>query len=110
MPPDDDRCKDVVSSLAKVQNKKKGKLYEHARKFQDVWIAHLPWVELVFDEKGQVLGLLYGVYICGREDKLLIFKLNNLLKHQGHHKAKVPCPRLMSVAFTTTKALSMRVE
>jgi hypothetical protein len=52
--PNDDRCKDVVGSTKKVLNKKKGKLYEHARKFQDVWIARLPWVESVFDEKGQV--------------------------------------------------------
>jgi hypothetical protein len=54
VPHDDDRCKDVVGSIAKVLNKKKGKLYEHARKFQDVWIGLLPWVELVFDEKGQL--------------------------------------------------------
>jgi len=36
VPPDDDRRKDVVNSIRKVLNKKKGKLYEHAWKFQDV--------------------------------------------------------------------------
>jgi hypothetical protein len=41
-----------------------------------------------------VLGLFYGVYICGREKKLLALKLNNLLKHQGHHKAKVSMPEV----------------
>ncbi len=35
-------------------NKKKQKLYDHARKFQDVWTSCLPWVELMFDDKGQV--------------------------------------------------------
>jgi hypothetical protein len=54
VPPDDDKRKDVVNLVGKFLNKKKGKLYEHAWKFQDVWIARLPCVELVFDEKGQV--------------------------------------------------------
>jgi len=37
VPLDDDRHKDVVNSARKkVLNKKKGKLYEHAWKFQDV--------------------------------------------------------------------------
>jgi hypothetical protein len=43
----------------------------------------------VWWKRPSVLGLLYSVYICGREEKLLALKLNNLLKHQGHHKAKV---------------------
>jgi hypothetical protein len=39
---DDDKCKDVVvSSIKKGPNKNKQKLYEHAWKFQDVWIACL---------------------------------------------------------------------
>jgi hypothetical protein len=37
---------------------------------------------------------MYGVYICGREHKLLALKLNNLLKNQGHHKAKVSMPEV----------------
>jgi hypothetical protein len=53
VPPDYDKCKDVVNAVGKILNKK-GKLYEHAWKFQDVWTARLPCVELVFDEKGQV--------------------------------------------------------
>jgi hypothetical protein len=50
---DGDRCKDVVvSSIEKGPDNKKWKLYKHTQKFQDVWIAHLPWAKPVFDEKG----------------------------------------------------------
>ncbi len=52
--PDDDKCKYVIGSTKIGPNKKKQKLYEHARKFQDVWTIHSPWVELMFDDKGQV--------------------------------------------------------
>jgi hypothetical protein len=52
--PNDDKCKNVVGSTRIGPNKKKQKLYEHAQKFQDVWIVRLPWVELMFDEKGQI--------------------------------------------------------
>jgi hypothetical protein len=34
--------------------KKKCKLYEKSKKFQDIWTTKLPWAEIVFDEKGEV--------------------------------------------------------
>jgi hypothetical protein len=40
--------------LCKQNFKKKGKLYESSQKFQDAWIVHLPWVESIVDDKGEV--------------------------------------------------------
>ncbi len=38
----------------KYEQRKKCKLHERSKKFQDTWKAKLPWVEFVFDEKGGV--------------------------------------------------------
>jgi len=38
----------------KDEQRKKCKLHERSKKFQDTWKAKLPWVEFVFDEKGGV--------------------------------------------------------
>jgi hypothetical protein len=40
------------------------------------------------------LGLLYGMYICGRKKKLQAPKLDSLFKHQSHCKAKVSMLRV----------------
>jgi hypothetical protein len=37
----------------KDEQKKKHKLHEGSRKFQDTWMTKLPWVESMFDEKGE---------------------------------------------------------
>jgi hypothetical protein len=38
----------------KDEQRKKHKFYEGFKKFQDTWMSKLPWVEFVFDEKGEV--------------------------------------------------------
>jgi len=38
----------------KDEQRKKHKLHEGSRKFQDTWKVKLPWVESMFDEKGEV--------------------------------------------------------
>jgi hypothetical protein len=38
----------------KDEQRKKHKLYERSRKFQDTWMTKLPWADFVFDEKGEV--------------------------------------------------------
>jgi hypothetical protein len=38
----------------KDEQRKKRKLNERSRKFQDTWMTKLPWIEFVFDEKGEV--------------------------------------------------------
>jgi hypothetical protein len=43
----------LMMSLDKVKRKKRRKMYDEARKFQDVWTTQLPWAKLVFDEQGQ---------------------------------------------------------
>jgi hypothetical protein len=49
----DDRGKTiVVDSARKTPNRKKRKLYEHVRKFQDTWTTWLPWAKSVFDDNG----------------------------------------------------------
>jgi hypothetical protein len=56
-----------------------------------VWIFCLPWVELMFNEKGARMHHVHCMVCTFVEGKKKIVgpKLNNLLKHQGHHKAKV---------------------
>ncbi len=34
--------------------RKKSKLCEKSRKFQDTWTTKLPWADSMFDEKGEV--------------------------------------------------------
>ncbi len=38
----------------KNEQRKKCKLYERSRKFQDTWTTKLPWAKSMFDEKGEV--------------------------------------------------------
>ncbi len=38
----------------KGEQRNKQKLYEGSMKFQDIRMSKLPWIEFVFDEKGEV--------------------------------------------------------
>jgi hypothetical protein len=50
----------------------------------------LPWVESILDEKGEIHYVWCKIYTFAKgKQKLLAPKFNNLLKHQGHKKAKV---------------------
>ncbi len=60
--------------------------------------------KLMFDEKGQVPWV--HCMVCTfveKKEKLLAPKLNNLLKHQGHYKAKVSMPRVNANSFYFNK-------
>jgi hypothetical protein len=37
----------------KNEQRKKCKLYERSKKFQNTWTTKLPWAKFVFDEKGE---------------------------------------------------------
>ncbi len=43
-------CEDLCNQIPP----KKRKLYDSSQKFQDAWIAHLPWEKSIVDEKGLV--------------------------------------------------------
>ncbi len=79
-----------LKMVKKDEQRKKCKLYERFRKFQDTWMIELPWAKFVFDEKGEVQQVWCKVYtfIEGKQ-KLPAPKLDSLLKHQGRQKAKV---------------------
>jgi hypothetical protein len=50
---DNDKGKNVVDdATGKGQEKKKRKMHDKVRKFENAWTTRLPWVELVFDEQG----------------------------------------------------------
>jgi len=52
---DNDKGKNVLDEVVrKGQDKKRRKMYDKVRKFQDAWTTQLPWVESVFSEQGQV--------------------------------------------------------
>jgi hypothetical protein len=55
----------------------------------------LSWVESILDEKGQIHYVQCKIYTFfeGKQKKLAP-KFNNLLKHQGHKKAKVSMPNI----------------
>jgi hypothetical protein len=90
----------------KDEQRKKRKLNERSRKFQDTWMTKLPWIEFVFDEKGEVQQVRCRVYtyVEGKQ-KLLATKLDSLLKHQSCQKAKV----LMQDHYTSTKKIYMLI-
>ncbi len=71
-----------VENLCKQNFKKKMKLYESSRKFQVAWTTHLPWAKSIVDDKGEVhlVKCMTCTFVVGK-DKLLIPKLDNLLKH-----------------------------
>jgi len=46
----------------KDEQSNKQKLYEGSMKFQDTWMTKLPWVESMFDEKGEVQQVRCKVY------------------------------------------------
>jgi hypothetical protein len=46
----------------KDEQRNKHKLYEGSMKFQDTWMTKLPWVESMFDEKGEVQQVRCKVY------------------------------------------------
>ncbi len=49
----DSASKIELEMAKKDEQKKKHKLHEGSRKFQDTWMTKLPWVESMFDEKGE---------------------------------------------------------
>jgi len=90
----------------KYEQRKKYKLYERSRKFQDTWMTKLPWIEFVFDEKGEVQQVRCKVYtFVERKHKLLATKLDSLLKHQSCQKTEVLMPSVdaRSLYFNKTK-------
>jgi len=74
----------------KDEQRKKRKLYERSRKFQNTRTTKLPWAKSMFDEKGEVQQVQCKVCtsIEGKQ-KFLVAKFDSLLKHQGRQKAKV---------------------
>ncbi len=74
----------------KYEHRKKRKLYERSRKFQNTWMIKVSWAKFMFDEKCEVQQVWCKVYtfIEGKH-KLAAPKLDSLLKHQGRQKAKV---------------------
>jgi hypothetical protein len=65
-------------------------MYDGVWKFQDAWTTQLPWVELVFNEQGQVHYVRCRICTFDNDkEKWFTPKPNNLLKHEGCHKAKV---------------------
>jgi hypothetical protein len=65
----------------------KKKLYEGTKRFQDVWIAKLSWAKFIIDDKDleHQVRCKICTYVEGKE-KLLILKLDTLLKHGSHKK------------------------
>ncbi len=60
------------------------------RNSKNTWMTKLPWEKFVFDEKGEVQQVWCKVYtfVEGKQ-KLMVAKLDSLLKHQGCQKAKM---------------------
>jgi len=68
-------------------------LYESSKKFQDAWTTHLPWEKFVINEKGLVQQVRCKICkIVRGKEKLLAPKLDSLLKHVEHWKAKFLMP------------------
>jgi hypothetical protein len=61
------------------KTKKKRKVYEQNKLFQDFWNVKLPWLEFVMDEHRKVHQIICKVHtkIEGKE-KLMAFKLDSL--------------------------------
>jgi hypothetical protein len=78
-------CEDLTQ-----KNLKKRKLYEGAKKFQNVSITKLPWVKFMIDDKGLMQQIMCKIcsYVEGKE-KLIVPKLNSLLQHASHRKCKI---------------------
>jgi hypothetical protein len=58
----------------------------------------------VFDEKGEVQQVWCKVYTSvERKQKFLATKLDSLLKHQGHQKAKILMPIVDAKSFYSNK-------
>jgi hypothetical protein len=96
----------------KDEQKKKRKLYERSKKFQYIWMTKLPWAKFVFDEEGEVQQVQCKVctFVEGKH-KPLATKFDNLLKHQGHQKAKVLMPNVdVGSSTSTTKKLHVQNE
>jgi hypothetical protein len=90
----------------KDEQRKKRKLYEGFKKFQDTSTTKLPWAKFVFDEKGEVQQVRCKVCtsVEGKQ-KLMATKLDSLFKHQGHRKAKVPMPSVDARSFYFNKKI-----
>ncbi len=60
------------------------------RHFQDKWFMCFPWVEFVVNIRNNVHYVC--CVICSKvkgKEKLLVSKLDNLLKHVGHYKTTI---------------------
>jgi hypothetical protein len=58
-------------------------MYDGVWKFQDAWTTQLPWVELVFNEQGQVHYVRCKICtFVNDKEKWFTPKLDNLLKHE----------------------------
>jgi len=69
---------------------KKQKLYNSSQKFQDASTTHLPWEKFIVDENELMQQVRCKICtFIERKEKLLAPKLDSLLKHVGHWKAKV---------------------
>lgn len=69
--------------------------HEDVQHFQDKWVPCLPYAKSIINYKSNVHKVHY--VICSKvegKEKLFIPKLNNMLKHVGHHKSKIISPRV----------------
>lgn len=69
--------------------KKRKRVYELRRKFQDGWAAQFPWAEAVQNEDGEAHQV--KCIVCSKvegKDKLLVSKIDGLWKHAGRRKAE----------------------
>ncbi len=80
------------------KTKRKRKVYEQNKLFQDFWNAKLSWLEFVMDEQRKVHQIICKVRtkIKGKE-KLMAPKLDSLQKHGGERKALVAILGVCSV-------------
>ncbi len=65
-------------------------VHKSSQKFQDASTTDLPWEKSIVDENGLMQQLRCKICtFIERKEKLLAPKLDSLLKHVGHWKAKV---------------------
>lgn len=79
---------------------KKKKAYELNWKFQDTWIANLPWVKVVLNEDKLVTHVCYKICtkVMGKE-KLVDPKFDSFWKHVGRKKIIPLCPMFLKLHF-----------
>ncbi len=78
----------VVTDLA--NNKKKKKIYELNRRFQDSWVVKLPWAKSIVGAKGKATQVKCKVCnIIDERNRLLVVKSNSLWKPIGRGKVTI---------------------